>query len=238
MIGKHLLIVEDDATTRRLLKNYLENEGFEVTAVDDGPPALESIQKNGFPHLIILDIGLPTTDGFILGQEIKKVSDVPIIFLTGNRSEETIVQGIEEFADDYITKPFNVKEVNARIRRILSRLGDHSYANKPAVEIDEHLTIDFANQQALVDGDPRDLTPKEIKLLYILLHNRGRAVSTETLIARIWPGEDIFEDTVRVNVFRLRRKLEGEDQTKEYIITERGLGYTFAAPEEQDVATQ
>src|SRR5262249_43536904 len=141
-------------------------------------------------------------------------------------------------ADDYITKPFNVREVNARIHRILSRLGDDRYANKPAVAIDDHLTIDFSNQRALVDGDERDLTPKELKLLYILLHNRGRTVSTETLIARVWPGEAIFEDTVRVNIFRLRRKLKRDDQSKDYIITERGLGYIFAAPEEQDVAAQ
>src|SRR5215510_16233180 len=137
MIGKHLLIVEDDGPTRRLLKECLEEEGYEVMAVDDGPEALEIVRDNGLPHLVILDIGLPTMDGFTVSHEMKKMGDVPIIFLSGNRTEEAIVQGILEYAEDYITKPFHVREVSVRIGRVLSRLGDHSYANKPGIDIDD-----------------------------------------------------------------------------------------------------
>lgn len=235
MIGKHLLIVEDDATTRRLLKQYLESEGYEVMAVDDGPDALQLIKKRGLPHLVILDIGLPTMDGFTVSHEMKKMGDVPIIFLTGNRSEEAIVLGIREYGEDYITKPFNVREVSARIGRILSRMGNHAYANKPGVEIDSHLTVDFGNQQVVVDGEVRDLTPTELSLLYILLNNRGRAISTEVLLARVWPGETIFEDALRVHISRLRKKLESDEDPRQYILTERGTGYVFAAPEAQDI---
>ncbi len=131
-----------------------------------------------------------------------------------------------------------MREVSARIRRVLSRLGNHSYANKPTIVIDEHLAIDFTSQQVIVDGEDRDLTPKEVNLLYILLNNRGRLISMETLLTRVWPGEDIYEDTLRVHISRLRRKLECQEGSKEYILTERGTGYGFAASEERDLSTR
>ncbi|MEP7287109.1 MAG: response regulator transcription factor [Chloroflexota bacterium] len=231
---KRLMIVEDDTTTRRLLQSILQQAGFEVTATSDGATALAALQKQGLPHLVVLDLGLPGMDGFALSERIKRMGDVPIIVLSGNDKEEAKIQGIQQFADDYITKPFNPKEVVARIERILSRITDYSYAQGRVVTIDEHLSIDFANNRVVMEGREITLTPIETNLLMILLRNKGQVVSPNTLIARVWPNEEVYEDRLRVHMHRLRRKLHGAAETdqQQYIYTERGVGYSFHVPEE------
>ncbi len=232
---KRLLIIEDDAVTRNLLTQVLEQAGFRVTAVRDGSEALSTLQQEGLPHLIILDLGLPGMHGFQLGERIKRMGDVPIVILTGDSSEEHIIKGIQQYADDYITKPFNVREVTARIQRVLSRIPDYSYAQEPTIQVDAHLAIDLANNRLLVNGEEVILTPTESSLLSVLVRNKGRFVPLANLIARVWPNEEVYEETLRVHIARLRSKLQrGLNQTQ-YIFTERGVGYAFYFPEDHDV---
>jgi DNA-binding response OmpR family regulator len=222
-----LLIVEDDPITRNLLEHVLGNEGYEVTAVRDGTAALDELQQHGLPHLVLLDLGLPGMHGFVLSERIKRMGDVPIIILTGDSSEEAIIRGIEYYADDYITKPFNVREVSARIQRVLSRMGNLGYAHSPDLVIDAHLSIDFVHNRLKLDERVLQLTPIETSLLSVLVRNKGQIVSSATLIARAWPNEDVYEENLRVQMSRLRQKLN-----RQYIQTERGTGYMFALPDE------
>ena len=229
---KRLLIIEDDSITRKLLQQVLQQAGYNVTAVADASGALTTLRQDGLPHLILLDLGLPGMDGFTLSDHIKRMGDVPIIVLSGNSNEDVKTAGIERFADDYITKPFNAKEVVARIQRVLSRINDYSYAQGPVTTVDERLSIDFASNRAWLDGQEVALTPIETNLLMILLRNKGQIVSAETLLARVWPNEEVYEETLRVHMSRLRSKLKSDDKQARYIYTERGAGYTFHLLEE------
>jgi DNA-binding response OmpR family regulator len=232
--NKRLLIVEDDSVTRNLLTQVLEQAGFQVTAVRDGSEALTSLQQQGLPHLILLDLGLPGMHGFQLSERIKRMGDVPIVILTGDTNEDHVIQGIQKYAEDYITKPFNVREVTARIQRVLSRIGDYSYAQEPITQVDNNLAIDFANNRLLVDGEEVVLTPTETSLLSVLIRNRGHFVTLANLIARVWPNEEVYEETLRVHIARLRNKLHRGSQQTQYILTERGVGYAFYFPEDFD----
>ncbi len=221
--------IEDDGITRRLLQEVLVQAGFQVATVNDGTNALDFLRQHGLPHLIILDLGLPTMHGFILGDYIKRMGDVPIIIVSGDDTEDSVIKGLQEYADDYITKPFNVHEVVARIRRVLSRISDFSYAQSPVVQIDTHLSVDFGNNRITLDDQNLSLTPTEAGLLSVLLRNRGKIVPSEALIARVWPNDEVDEETLRVHIHRLRRKLRTSDI--EYIYTERGVGYAFCFTE-------
>jgi DNA-binding response OmpR family regulator len=147
--------------------------------------------------------------------------------LTAVDEEETVIQGIEQFAEDYVIKPFSPRELIARVQRVLRRIGDFAYALDPVTQVDERLGVDFAHQQAIVDGRPAPLTPTETKLLYILMRNAGHPVTTGFLLRRLWPWQEVFEDTLRVHIHRLRHKIESTPSKPRYIVTERGLGYSF-----------
>ncbi len=230
--AKRLLIVEDDPTTRMMLHDLLEGEGYHVTSFGDAPEALDHVRRNGLPHLIIVDLGLPSYNGFELSRRLKQMGDVPIVILSGDSSVESRVAGIEKYAEDYIVKPFNHREVIARVARILSRFVDQSYAREPLISIDSHLSIDFANGVLLRDNERIPLTPIEANLLYLLVGNRGKVVSAEALMARAWHNEEVFEETLRVHMHRLRRKLQPDAQGFQYIRNERGVGYRFITEEE------
>ncbi len=231
--SKHLLIIEDDFVTRTLLREVLEKAGYQVSSVSDAPEALTMLQQQGLPHLVLVDLGLPSMHGFALSERIKRMGDVPIIIITGDDSQEAVVYGIQKYAEDYITKPFNVDEVVARIQRVLSRFADYSYAQAPVMVIDQHLSIDFPRSRIVLDGQPSPLTPIETNLLYILVRNQGRIVSPDMLMARVWPNDEVFEETLRVHMHRLRRKLQPSNDQWQYIRTERGSGYSFAVPDDQ-----
>ncbi len=232
MESKRILVVEDDTVTRRLLQQVLDQAGFDVTVCGDATSALNVLQQNGLPHLVILDLGLPGMHGFALSERIKRMGDVPIIILTGDASEDSKVEGIQQYAEDYITKPFIVREVVARIQRVLSRVTDSSYAEGPVVHVDDHLSIDFANNRIALDGEEIALTPIETNLLFILLNNKGRVVPPDILLARVWPNEEVYEETLRVHIFRLRKKLQPNSEQPQYIHTERGVGYALYVPED------
>lgn len=166
------------------------------------------------------------------------MADVPIIFVTSSGDTETIVQGLKKYAEDFIVKPFELRELEARVQVVLSRMPSLDYASEPIIEVDQHLKIDFAHNRILVDGKSVGLTPTESVLLHVLLRNAGRVVENKILIARVWPSEDVYEDTLRVHMHRLRRKLEADSHHPHYIRTERGVGYMFTIrppePEEEE----
>ena len=187
------------------------------------------IARRGLPHLAIVDIMMPGMDGFEFCRTVQEFTDLPVIMLTAVDEEETVIRGIRHFAEDYITKPFSPRELLARVQRVLRRIGDFAYTFDPVTQVDDRLAVDFAHHRVIVQGQPVDLTPTETKLLYILMRNAGRAVTTGFLLRRLRPLEEVFEDTLRVHIHRLRQKIEPVPSQPRYIVTERGLGYRFAA---------
>jgi DNA-binding response OmpR family regulator len=224
---QHILIVDDDAAILNLVKQKLEMAGFATTTALSGAEALNKIRRNGVPHLAIVDISMPGMDGFEFCERIQRFTDLPIILLSAIDEEDIIVQGIERFAEDYMTKPFSPRELLARVQRVLRRIGDFGYALKPVIHVDDHLEVDFANQHVSIRGNPLSLTPTETKLLYILMRNAGHVVTADFLLHRLWPLEEVYEEALRVHIHRLRRKIETEPGKPRYIVTQRGRGYQF-----------
>lgn len=225
--GRRVLAVEDDPDVRKLIQRELEAAGFEVWACPSAEQALEQVEKKGLPHLALVDILLPGLDGVALARRLQEWSDLPIVMLTSVDEEKTVVEAIESFAEDYIRKPFNPREMVARIERVFRRIGDFGYTLQPVIRIDGRLSVDLAHQKAMVDGRKVPLTSTETKLLYVLMRNAGRVVATDFLLRRLWPSDEVFEDTLRVHVHRLRGKIEPEPSRPRYVVTERGSGYRF-----------
>ncbi len=228
-VAQRILVVDDDPAIQRLVKDKLENAGYEVFTAANGRQALEVIGRTGIPHLAIVDINMPTMNGFEFCEAVQQFSDLPVIMLSAVDEEETIIQGISRYAEDYVTKPFSPRELLARVQRVLRRIGDFAYTLALLTRIDGRLAVDFPHQSVLVDEHPVALTPTETKLLYLLLRNAGRIVTIDFLLRRLWPMEEVFEDTLRVHVHRLRQKIEPNPSKPSYILTERGLGYSFPA---------
>jgi DNA-binding response OmpR family regulator len=223
-----VLVVEDDDKIRKLVTDHLTRNGYEVAAAEDGQSALDHIKEHGLPHIALVDLMLPNNmHGFEFSSRLKAMADVPIIFVTAVRDTETVVQGLKKYAEDFVVKPFDTRELEARIKVVLARMPSLDYANEPLITVDQHLSIDFAHNRVVLDGKSISLTPTEAILLHVLLRNAGRVVENRMLIARVWPDEDVNEDTLRVHMHRLRRKLEADSHHPHYVRTERGIGYMF-----------
>lgn len=229
--GTRILAVDDDPEVRTILQAALDGAGYEPWIVSSAEEALEVLESNGLPHLAVIDIRLPGLDGLSLCERIHESSDVPIIVLTVIDSSETIVDTIERCADDYMVKPFNPAELTARIGRILRRVGDFTYTLQPEVRVDSYLSVDFVRQRAIVDGRTVPLTPTETKLLYILMRNAGDTVLTSLVLRRVWSEGEADENTLRVHIHRLRQKIEVAPSRPRYVVTERGVGYSFIQPD-------
>jgi DNA-binding response OmpR family regulator len=224
---RRILVVDDDPDLVRLLHRELEKASFNVWTAGSAEDALALVEQKGLPHLALVDILLPGQDGLALARQLQEWSDLPIVMLTSVQEEETVVQAIERFAEDYIRKPFHVREVVARVERIFRRIGDFGYALQPVIQVDDRLAVDFAHQKARAEGREIALTATETKLLYVLMRSAGRVVATDFLLRRLWPGDEVFEDTLRVHVHRLRSKIEPTPSRPRYVLTERGAGYRF-----------
>jgi len=222
---QRILAVDDNLQTLEILERTLGRAGFDIVTAASGQAGLQSIKRHGLPHLALVDINMPGMDGFEFARALHQYTDLPIIMLTAVDTEETIIEAIDEFAEDYVVKPFSPGELVARVRRVLRRIGDFSYTDGPVTSIDEVLKVDFPNRLAIVSGEERSLTPLESKLLYILIRNTGRVVTNEFLLRRLWPLEPAFEDRLRVHIHRLRKKIEIDDVV--YVVSERGQGYRF-----------
>lgn len=230
MTGRKILIVEDDRTLLDVLKYNLTKEGYEAIAALDGVQALE-VARSEKPDLIILDIMLPKLDGFEVCRILRKEMTVPILMLTAKVEEIDKVVGLEIGADDYMTKPFSLRELMARIRAMLRRaemLKQETLSKEtisPAIKIAD-LTIDFARHQAFLGGSVLPLSPKEFELLAFLPRNRGRAFTRDYLLEKVW-GYDYTGDTrtIDVHVRWLRQKIEADPPHPQRLLTVRGLGY-------------
>ncbi|MDJ0756501.1 MAG: response regulator transcription factor [Ardenticatenaceae bacterium] len=224
---RRVLVVDDNEQTLQVVRLTLERGGFEVLTSSSGPEALTMIKRSGLPHLALVDLNMPMMSGFEFCEALHEFSDVPVIMLTAVDEEQTIVKGIDLYAEDYVVKPFRPSELIARINRVLRRIGDFAYVLDPIVKIDEKLSVDFSNRTAFVNKEEVSLTPTETKILYILMRNAGQTVTTDFLLRRVWPLESAYEDRLHVHVHRLRRKVETEPSSPQYIISKRGAGYVF-----------
>ncbi len=220
-----ILIVDDDLNICELLRLYLEKNGFTTVLAHDGQSAV-SIFNDSKPDLVLLDIMLPRLDGWQVCREIRKVSDAPIIMLTAKGETFDKVLGLELGADDYITKPFDTKEVIARIKAVLRRTKQTTASNTEVVEYDK-LTINLTNYELIVDGKIIDTPPKELELIFHLASNPNRVYTRDQLLDEVW-GFDYYGDsrTVDVHVKRLREKLENVSD-KWSLKTVWGVGYKF-----------
>ena len=176
-----ILVVDDDPAILRIVHDKLEHEGFEVHTATSGMEALQRIKRSGLPHLAIVDIDMPQMNGFEFCRRVQRYADLPVIFLSAIEREEILVEGIERYAEDYVLKPFSPRELVARVRRVLRRVGDFAYTLAPQILVDEHLTVNFVEQSVFLDGNFVSLTPTETKILYILMRNAGRLVSNGSL---------------------------------------------------------
>ncbi|MBR5452186.1 MAG: response regulator transcription factor [Clostridia bacterium] len=220
-----VLIVDDDVNICELLKIYLEKNGFETAIVNDGLSAIQYAESKN-PDIILLDIMLPGVDGWQVCREIRKKSDVPIIMLTAKGETFDRVLGLELGADDYIPKPFDTKEVVARVKAVLRRSTTPKEPQQKVVTFDK-LSINITSYELIVDGKQIDTPPKELELIYHLASNPGRVYTRNQLLDEVW-GFDYFGDsrTVDVHVKRLREKLENVSDEWE-LKTVWGVGYKF-----------
>ena len=229
-----ILLVDDDPVIRHLYARILEEGGFEVWPTSSGPEALRLLEQKGLPHLAVIDIKMPGMSGIELGRKLQGLADLPVIMVTSVDDIGIVVETIDTVAEDYIRKPVEPAELVARVRRVLRRIGDFSYALEPRIKIDDRLEVEFARRLAFVEGRPVELTPTENKLLYLLMRSAGRTLLTDYLLRRLWPDEEAFEDSLRNHVWRLRKKIEETPRRPRYVITKRGLGYRFLDAHERD----
>ena len=226
MASEKILVVDDDTNICELLRLYLEKDGYNVIIVNDGASAVKKHREEN-PDLMLLDIMLPQLDGWQVCREVRKFSDKPIIMLTAKGETFDKVLGFELGADDYVVKPFDAKEVLARIRAVLRRSGAVPQAEIKEVKYDK-LIINLTNYELMVDGKKIDTPPKELELIYHLASNPNRVFTRDQLLDEVW-GFDYYGDsrTVDVHVKRLREKLEGISEKWE-LKTVWSVGYKFA----------
>jgi DNA-binding response OmpR family regulator len=230
MAGKttRILLVDDERPVQKLLSYPLEKEGYEVVPALDGQEALDNFEQGQF-DLVVLDIMLPKLDGLEVCRRLRAKSSVPIIMLTAKAEEIDKVIGLELGADDYITKPFSMREFRSRVRAALRRAEmapDHEVDEEPLARGD--LRIDFAKRSTDLDGAPVDLTYVEFEILSVLARHPGRVYTRDMLLDRVW-GDSAFRDqrTIDVHIRHLREKLERDPKNPEYLLTVRGVGYRF-----------
>ena len=221
-----ILVVDDEKLLVKGIKFNLENDGYEVVTGADGMDAVE-LAAAGDIDLIVLDLMMPRMDGLEACTKIREFSDVPIIMLTAKSEDMDKLMGFEHGADDYLTKPFNILELKARIRALLRRAGSTGKQHADVLACD-HISIDRSARNAYNDGRLVDLTQKEFDLVELLMRNPNRVYSREALLDAIW-GYDNSSDirTVDVHIRRLREKLERTPASPEHIMTKWGVGYYF-----------
>lgn len=218
MIMKKILLVEDEEATREGVEEFLKVKGYEVVAVGDGEEAIATFQREGF-DLVILDIMLPKADGFEVLQTIRKTSETSVLMLTAMDDESTQIMSFEEYADDYMSKPFSLAVLEKRIEALLRRSKD--YTRK--LWIYNQTKVDFFGFSATYQNEPVDVTPKEIKLLRLLIEHTGQALTREQILDSLWEFEEApLDRVIDVYIKNLRKKLY-----LDCIKTVKGVGYKY-----------
>ena len=230
MKKSHILVVDDDPAILRLLRSNLKARGHEVSSALDGEEALLAVESD-FIDLVILDIMMPKIDGVEVCRRIREWSQVPIIMLSGRGDEEDIVECLELGADDYLTKPFSVAELIARVNTAFRHFGGTTAAPTPSLFKCGVIEINFAMRRVMVDGNEVRLTPTEYSLLQQLAVNANKVLTHSTILRSVW-GQQYQSETEYLHVFigRLRKKLEPEPENPTHIITVPGVGYCLTSP--------
>jgi two-component system KDP operon response regulator KdpE len=224
---RRVLVVDDEPHLLHAVQLYLEDEGFTVLTASGGQEALRKVREQ-LPDTVVMDVEMPGMDGFETLQELRKVSNAPVIMLTVRGEESDKVRGLRLGADDYLTKPFSQRELVERIRAVLRRAEMPTALPRTEIRVDDDLTIDFSRNEVFVKGKRVQLTPTEYRLLHQLVSNPGRVMTTESLLTRVWGWEYREEEHyVRLYVSYLRQKIEPDPSHPKYILTEKGLGYRF-----------
>jgi DNA-binding response OmpR family regulator len=225
-----LLIIEDDVDLVKALDLYLSRAGYTVITALNG---LEGMQKlyNERPDIVVLDIAMPKMDGWEVCRRIRDMSEVPILVLSARAQEDERVKGLKLGADDYVVKPFSLKELEARLEAVLRRTRATKPAKDGIIFANAELVVDSERLTVTRDGKHISLTPTELRLLLVLAENKGRALTHRQILEKIWGAEyqnDV--DYVKLFVYRLRRKIETDPENPRYILSERGIGYRFVNP--------
>jgi two-component system response regulator VicR len=225
-MGK-ILVVDDEKAINEIIQYNLEGEGYEITSAYDGQECLDLFNNEKF-DLIILDIMMPKIDGLSVLKEIRRSSQIPVIMLTAKQEEVDKVLGLELGADDYVVKPFSIRELTARVKAILRRNGIDSEENEQNIIKYKDLILDLNKYSLTKDGKDINLTLREYELLKYLIERKGQVISREELLSEVWDYE-YYGDirTVDVTIRRLREKIEDKGKDYKYILTKRGVGYYF-----------
>ena len=224
-----ILVVDDEKVIVKGIKFNLENEGYEVDVAYDGAEAVEKAKQTEY-DLVILDVMMPKMDGLEACMHIRQFSNVPVIFLSAKTDDMDKLMGFENGGDDYVTKPFNILELKARVRALLRRSQSGKNEREESRVTIGEITIDSDERNTYKDGKVIDLTAREFDIVELMMHNPGRVYSRENLLNLIW-GSDYTGDirTVDVHMRRLREKLEDNPAQPEYVLTKWGVGYYFKA---------
>lgn len=229
-MAKKILVVDDEPAQIRLASQVLTANGYTVLKASSGQEAVH-IVYDGKPDLVLLDVMMPEIDGWQTCRLIREVSEIPVIMLTGKRnSEEDIVRGLECGADEYLAKPVGNRELIARVKAALRRAEKTSNKKekKKVVFTSDYLTIDVAERKVIVNGQRLKLTPREFRLLALLVENADRIMSHQQVLEHVWGWEYIDDvDYVRIYISHLRQKIEPDPSSPQYILTEPGVGYYF-----------
>jgi len=227
-VAHSLLLVDDEPRIRRVLRLALEDEGYQVAEAANGYDALAALRRET-PDVVLLDLMLPDRDGFTVCREIRRTSDVPVIMVTARTDSHDVVAGLEAGADDYVTKPLVAKELSARIRALLRRVGPANARQSDLLLVGD-LRIDVPGAEVTRDGAVLPLTRTEFKLLAELAGAEGKVLSREQLLSKVW-GYGYFGDSriVDVHIRRLRLKIEHDPASPKHLVTARGLGYRLVS---------
>jgi len=221
-----LLLVDDDPTLLAVLARRMAREGYEVLTASSGAQALQQLEQR-WPSLLIFDLMMPVMDGFELCARVKRIADLPIIVLSAVDASEAKVRALEDYAEDYITKPFEPDELVARVQRVLRRsAGGHSQVVLDGGD----LQIDLTGRRVTRPGGSFPLTPTEVRLLHVMIAQMDRTVATDTILNRVWSESDGADPSyVWVTIRRLRRKVEVDPDRPRFLLTERGVGYRLVS---------
>ncbi len=228
-----ILLVDDEQSIQELLSFPLRQDGYEVVQASDGREGLELFRESTF-DLVVLDVMMPRMDGFELCQRLRTRSTVPIIMLTAKSEEVDKIVGLEIGADDYITKPFSVREFRSRVKALLRRSSLAVDASEEGEEVivNDQLQIDLPKRRVVLDGNQVELTFVEFEILLALAGSPGRVFSRDQLLSQVWGNSDYRDPrTVDVHIRHLREKLEADTREPNYILTVRGVGYRFREPD-------
>jgi DNA-binding response OmpR family regulator len=224
---KRLLIIDDDQRLLDALALYFDKQGYQVFAASEGGEGLRQLYQV-HPDLVILDIMLPRINGWELCERIRKMTDVPIIMLTARGQEADRVKGLEMGADDYVAKPFSLRELAARVEAVLRRSQAAPKQRDEVLYADDYLVIDAGRTEVRCAGQPVNLTATEQRVLLLLAKNRGRLLTAGQILDSVWGSGYVDQvDYVRLYIWRLRQKIEPVPDEPCYILTEHGMGYRF-----------